>query len=265
MFQKYMNKFVLPAALAAGIFVATPVMAAENFTKDDINKMIHDYIMENPQLILEAVNSYQNKEMASKQEEALQRNHDELFKNEKSPFIGNKSGDVTIVEFFDYNCHYCKDVFFTLRDIAKEDSGVKVIFKDFPILGPTSETSAKWALAAQRQDKYFEFHEKMMSHKGALKNEDIEAAAKDIGMDLGAARSYIDGTDAMMQIERNRSLAQQMNFNGTPSFIVGDDAFSGVPDKDSLKQRIAEYRKGAKEKDAAPKEEDKKEEDKKQD
>ena len=258
MLQKYLGKFVIPAALAMGLFASAPAFAAENFTKDDINKMIHDYIMENPQLILEAVNSYQTKEMASKQEEALQRNHDELFKNEKSPFIGNKTGDVTIVEFFDYNCHYCKDIFFTLRDIAKEDSGVKVIFKDFPILGPTSETSAKWALAAQRQDKYFEFHEKMMAHKGALKNEDIEAAAKDIGMDLGLARSYIDGTEAMMQIERNRTLASQMNFNGTPSFILNDEAFSGVPDKESLKQRIADKRKAAKEKADAPKEDEKK-------
>jgi len=258
MFHKYMNKFILPAALAMGIFASGPAFAAENFTKDDINKMIRDYIMENPQLILEAVNSYQTKEMASKQEEALQRNHDELFKNEKSPFIGNKTGDVTIVEFFDYNCHYCKDIFFTLRDITKEDPGVKVIFKDFPILGPTSETSAKWALAAQRQDKYFEFHEKMMSHKGALKNEDIEAAAKDIGMDLGAARSYIDGTEVMMQIERNRTLASQMNFNGTPSFILNDETFSGVPDKQSLVQRIADKRKAMKEKTDAPKEEEKK-------
>ncbi len=261
MFQKYMNKFILPAALVAGIFAAAPA-SAENFTKEDINKMIHEYIMENPQLILEAVNSYQTKEIETKKADALQRNHDELFKNEKSPFIGNKSGDVTIVEFFDYNCHYCKDVFFTLKEIAKEDPGVKVIFKDFPILGPTSETSAKWALAAQRQDKYFEFHEKMMSFKGVLKNEDIEAAAKDIGMDLGAARSYVDGTDAMMQIERNRALASQMDFNGTPSFIVADDAFSGVPDKESLKQRIADKRKADKRKankaGDAPKEEEKK-------
>ena len=83
----------------------------------------------------------------------------------------------------------------------------------------------------------------MMAHKGALKNEDIEAAAKDIGMDLGLARSYIDGTEAMMQIERNRTLASQMNFNGTPAFILNDEAFTGVPDKDSLKQRIAERRR----------------------
>ncbi len=256
MFQKYINKYILPAVLAAGVFASAPA-SAENFTKEDINKMIHEYIMENPQLILEAVNRYQTREIEAKKADALQRNHDELFKNEKSPFIGNKSGDVTIVEFFDYNCHYCKDVFFTLKDIAKEDPGVKVIFKDFPILGPTSETAAKWALAAQRQDKYFEFHEKMMSFKGALKNEDIETAAKDVGMDLGAARSYVDGTDAMMQIERNRALASQMDFNGTPSFIVADEAFSGVPDKESLKQRIADKRKAAKEGDK-PKEEEKK-------
>ncbi|HYD19442.1 MAG TPA: DsbA family protein [Patescibacteria group bacterium] len=247
MLQKYLSKFVLPAVAAVALLVSAPAQA-ENFTKDQINEMIGDYIKANPQVILQAVNDYQTREMSEKQEEALKRNHDEIFRNEKSPFLGNKDGDVTIVEFFDYNCHYCKDVFPVLRDLTKEDPKLKVIFKDFPILGPASEVGAKWALAAQRQDKYFEFHQKLMDHKGPLKNEDIEAAAKDIGLDLSAARSYVDGTDVMMQIERNRTLAGQMNFNGTPSFIVNDEAFSGVPDAQSLKEKIASKRAALKDK-----------------
>lgn len=243
MFRKSMKAIVISAALAGCIAMAAPAQA--ELSKDDVNKLIHDYIMEHPQLILDSVNEYQKRSIAEKQAESLQRNHDELFNNEKSPVLGNPKGDVTIIEFFDYNCHYCKDVFASLVDLTNEDKNLKVIFKDFPILGATSELAAKWALAAQRQNKYFEFHKKMMEHKGPLKNGDIEDAAKDIGLDLAAARLFVDGTDSLLQIERNRSLAQQMSFNGTPSFVVNDESFSGVPSTEELKNKIAEKRKQA--------------------
>lgn len=253
MFGKYMKKTVMAAAVAAAVLLCGPARA-EEFTRDQINEMIHDYIMKNPQVILDAVDAFQKKNISDRQTEALERNHDEIFKNETSPFLGNPKGDVTIVEFFDYNCHYCKEVFFTLRKLAEEDKNLKVIFKDFPILGPTSNTAAKWALAAHRQKKYFEFHQKMMEHRGPLKNEDIEKAATDIGLDMAAARSYVDGTDSMMQLERNRALAAQMSFNGTPSFIINDESFSGVPDADDLRRKIAEKRKGGVEKGGEKKE-----------
>ncbi|MDE1151854.1 MAG: DsbA family protein [Micavibrio sp.] len=246
MFQFSIKKFALPAIIIAGLLAtAAPVHAADtsNLSKDQIEQIVHDYLMAHGDVILNSVDTYQKKDVNDRQAAALKVNHDELFNNEKSPFIGNPKGDVTMIEFFDYNCHYCKDVFPTLKSLTENDKNLKIIFKDFPILAPSSETAAKWALAAQRQNKYFEFHQKMMEHKGPITDEDIEKVAKSVDLDLSAARTYVDSTDAMMQLERNRALAQQMAFNGTPSFVINDTAFSGVPDKEDLKTKIAEARK----------------------
>lgn len=234
-------RFILPAAVAA--VMAFGASARADLSKEDVNSLIHDYILQNPQLILDSVNDFQKRSAEERQNASLERNHEELFNNEKSPILGNPKGDVTLIEFFDYNCHYCKDVFATLVDLTKEDPKLKVIFKDFPILSETSNTAAKWALAAQQQDKYFEFHKKMMEHKGVLTNEAIEEAAKAVGVDIDQARQFADGPDALLQIERNRTLAQQMDFRGTPSFVINKEAFSGVPDKTELRKKIMEQRK----------------------
>jgi protein-disulfide isomerase len=243
------------AAFCAGLLLAKPA-AAEDFTKAQVEQMIHDYIIAHPDVVLKAVDDFQKKDMEEHQQEALKLNHEELFNNEKSPYIGNPDGDVTMIEFFDYNCHYCKQIFPELKDLADHDKHLKIIFKDFPILGPTSETSAKWALAAQRQGKYFAFHQKMMEHKGPFSDDDIENVAKAIGLDLGKAKADIEGTEVLIQLERNRELASQMNFNGTPSFVINDEAFSGVPDKKELQEKIDAARKGggkpAPAKDGAP-------------
>jgi protein-disulfide isomerase len=195
-------------------------------------------------VILKAVDDFQKKDMQKRQDDALKMNHEELFNNEKSPFIGNPHGDVTMIEFFDYNCHYCKQIFPELKSLSESDKNLKIIFKDFPILGPTSETSAKWALAAQMQGKYFPFHQKLMEHKGPFNDDDIEAIAKGIGLDIAKAKHDVEGTDVLLQIERNRTLASQMNFNGTPSFVINDEAFSGIPDQKDLQKKIAEARSG---------------------
>lgn len=242
MFQISFKKFALPVMAAAGLLLSAQAQAAE-LSKDQVEQIVHDYLMAHGDVVINAVDAYQKKDQNERQAQALKINHEELFNNEKSPFIGNPKGDVTVIEFFDYNCHYCKDMFPTLKAMADSDKNLKVIFKDFPILAPSSETAAKWALAAQKQGKYFDFHQKMMEHKGAITDDDIEKVAKDVGLDLSAARTYVDSTDSMMQIERNRALASQMAFNGTPSFIIGNQAFSGILDKDALKKDIEEARK----------------------
>ncbi|MBI1214513.1 MAG: thioredoxin domain-containing protein [Alphaproteobacteria bacterium] len=240
-----------PRAIAAEAASSAPVL-----TKEQVETIVHDYIMNHADVVLDAVEKYQTTSMQKRQDDAMKMNHDELFNNEKSPFIGNPKGDVTVIEFFDYNCHFCKGIFPKVQKIVKDDKDVKIIFKDFPILGPTSEVAAKWALAAQKQDKYFAFHTALMSHNGPLDDDFIEKTAKDVGMDIDKAKKDIDGTDIMIQIERNRTLANQMNFNGTPSFIVNDQAFSGTPDG-GLEQAIDNARDKLKEK-ADGKKDDKK-------
>lgn len=236
---KKLKNLVLAATVVLGIMAAGATAHAE-MTKEEIEKIIHDYIANNGDLILKSVDDFQKKDIKERQDEAMKTHHDELFNNEHSPFIGNEKGDVTIIEFFDYNCHYCKEVLPTLRKVIEEDKGVKVIFKDIPILGATSETAAKWALAAHKQDKYFDFHVKMMSNKGPITDELLQKNAEAVGMDVAKAKKDAESTDVLIQLERNRSLFSSMGFNGTPAFVINDEAFSGS--QDDLKAKIAAAR-----------------------
>jgi protein-disulfide isomerase len=239
-----------PQAQAAD--AAAPVAAA-GMTQDQLDTMMHDYIMNHADVILDSVEKYQNTSMQKRQDEALAQHHEELFNNSQSPQIGNPKGDVTIVEFFDYNCHFCKQAFPTLQKMIKSDKNLHVIFKDFPILAPSSETGAKWALAAQKQGKYFEYHTALMDHNGSLSDDVFESVAKQVGLDVAKAKQDIQGTDIMIQIEKNRALASQMNFTGTPSFIVNSDAYIGMPEG-GLEQAVAMARKHAKDAKDAPEE-----------
>ncbi|MCK5554891.1 MAG: thioredoxin domain-containing protein, partial [Alphaproteobacteria bacterium] len=128
------------------------------FSKVDVEQIIHDYIVNNPQIILNSVDDHQKKTLQAHQGKALEKNKELLFNDNRSPYIGNLDGDVTIVEFFDYNCHFCKNVFPDIQKLLKKDKKVRFIFRDSPVLGPTSETAARWALAAHKQKKYFEYH-----------------------------------------------------------------------------------------------------------
>lgn len=243
MFQGSLKKMLLPAVLAVGlVFGGAQTAPAAELSREQIEEIVHEYIVNHADVILKSVDDFQRKDMQKRQSDALKLNHEELFNNEKSPFIGNPEGDVTLIEFFDYNCHYCKEIFPELRDLAEKDKKLKIIFKDLPILGATSESSARWALAAHMQGKYFPFHQKLMEHRGPYKDGDFEDMAKGVGLDMAKAKKDIEGTEVLLQIERNRSLAGHMNFNGTPSFVINEQAFSGVPSKEELTRKIEEAR-----------------------
>lgn len=243
MFQGSLKKMLLPALLAVGLlFGGVHAASAAELSKEQVEEIVHDYLVNHADVILKSVDDFQKKDMEKRQSDALKLNHEELFNNEKSPFIGNPDGDVTLIEFFDYNCHYCKQIFPELKALSEKDKKLKIIFKDFPILGPTSESSARWALAAQIQGKYFPFHQKLMEHKGPFTDDDLEGIAKNIGLDMPKAKKDVEGTEVLLQIERNRSLAGHMNFNGTPSFVIDEQAFSGVPNQEELTKKITEAR-----------------------
>lgn len=232
---------MLTAALTFG--AAAPVAAADTaLTKDAVEKIVHDYIMEHPDVILDAVNKFQQKTMEEKQKAAVDTNREYLFRDERSPVIGNPDGDVTIVEFFDYNCGYCKRVLPAVQELIESDKGVKVIFKDIPILGPTSETAAKWALAAQKSNKYFEFHTALMNHKGPITDETLTKIATDLELDPARLKKEAETTDVLLQIERNRSLFTQMGLGGTPAFIIGDEVVPGAVGLDDMKALVAKSR-----------------------
>lgn len=229
-----------PATPAPAAVPASPPPAS--LTKADVEKIVHDYIMENPVVILTAVDEYQKKTQAGAQGAALEKNKDFLYGDADSPVMGNPAGDVTVVEFMDYNCHYCKVSLPTILSLLEKDKQVRVIFKDFPILGPTSETAAKWALAAQKQKKYFEFHKALMDNKSPISNEVLEKIAKNLGLDVAQAKKDAEGAEVSGQISKNRSLAMNLGLSGTPAFIIGDEVFAGAMPLEDMQKEIAELR-----------------------
>jgi protein-disulfide isomerase len=251
MTKQWIKMAALPVVFGAGLYLGAMTnqsMAAENLTKADVEKIVQEYIMNNANVILDSVDQYQQKTVREKSIGAIRDNVESLTKDSTAPFIGNKDGDITIVEFFDYNCGYCKKVLPELQKVVAEDKNLKVIFKDYPILGPASETAAKWSLAAQRQGKYFEFHKIMMEHKGPIEDATLEKAAKDAGMDVTKAKEDAASADIMIQIEKNRTLGNQVGVRGTPAFVIEEELMPGAMPAEQLRQKIEELRKAKAEK-----------------
>jgi len=244
------KKSALPVLALLAVLAMNPAAAVSaggddvplSLTKAQLDQAMHDYIASHPELIMNTVNDFLRKQQEEKQMAAVKEHHDELYRNDNSPFIGDKEGDVTLIEFFDYNCHYCKNVFPELKSLSERDKRVKIVFKDYPILGPTSGTAAKWALAAQVQGKYFQFHSALMELQGALTDEAIERVAKSVGLDIDKAKKDLESEEILKQIDSNRALAQKMGFTGTPAFVIGEKAFSGILDHAQLDAAVLEMR-----------------------
>lgn len=247
----FIRKIMLSLAVLATIAVPAVSRAAEApLTKADVEKIVADYITANPKTILESVNAFQAKQMeAQRQAEAegakvnIAKNKAVLSDDKTSPFSGNPKGDVTLVEFFDYNCHYCKNAFPAVQALLDKDKNLRVVFKEFPILGPTSETAAKWALAAEKQKKHYEFHKAMMLNKDPISDELLEKVAKDIGMDVAKAKADVALPETQAAIENNRALASELGIRGTPAFVIGDDLTPGAVPQEELEAKIAAARK----------------------
>jgi len=236
------------AAMLALAGIAAPASAQQNETLTDQAKMeqiIHDYLMAHPEVILEAVDKYQKdqeKAAAQKQAQALVDRRDELLHTVADPVIGNPNGDVTIVEFFDYRCPYCKSVAASFVDMYEKDGKVRLVLKEFPILGPESEFAAKAALAAQKQDKYREFHLAMMSFKGKLTDDDVRLLAGKVGLDVARLEQDMQDPAIAETINRNYALAEALGIKGTPAFIIGNELVPGAITADEMQKRIAAVR-----------------------
>jgi protein-disulfide isomerase len=233
-----MKRFALSAVILTCLFALPSAAAKAEMTKGEVEKIIESYLMNNGDKILKSVDDYQRKSIQQKTDASIKQNAEALFNNPRTPIAGNPDGDVTVVEFFDYNCGYCKQAFKDIKKLIENDKNVKIVFKELPILGPTSEVAAKWALAANNQGKYFAFHEKLMSHNGAKSDAFLEEAAKAVGLDVDKIKADIAGTEILLQIERERALATDMAIGGTPAFLVGEELIPGAVSYDTLKQKV---------------------------
>lgn len=218
-----------------------------NSQKSAIEKIVHDYLIKNPEVLIEAMSELDAKQAAAskKQQDAvITKGHKRIFDDPTSYVAGNPKGDVTMVEFFDYNCGYCKRSFAPLMNIVKDDGNVRLVLKEFPILGPTSVIATKAAMAAKKQGKYFDMHKALLVHKGSLDEASIMDLAKAVGIDPEKLRLDMKDPAIQKTIDNDEKLAKEIGITGTPSFIIGGKLYPGAMNEDGFKAAIKAARKG---------------------
>jgi protein-disulfide isomerase len=240
-----MLALALPATRAA--LADEPAMTEAQ--KAAFEKLVHDYIMKNPTVILESVRAHQEAEAEAEkvaQKQRLAEMHSKIMNEKMSPVGGNPAGDVTIVEFFDYRCGYCKSVHDTVMDTVKNDGKVRLVYKEFPILGPDSVVAAHAALGVffTMKDKYFAFSDALMRAKGGLNEDRVMQIAESIGLDPKAVKKSMSDPRIEKELSQNMALAASLNIRGTPAFIVNKTLVPGAVDKETLLDLIKEARKG---------------------
>jgi len=241
------------ALLSAG-FAATPAVAESGFKdsqKQEIRKIIREYLIKNPEVIVEAMQEMRKRQREARlaaSRKAIIENKDALLRNKMDPIGGNKSGNITLIEFFDYNCGWCKRTTSHMKAALKADGNVRVVYKEFPILAPSSRMAAQAALAARNQGKYQEMHDGLMAARGALDETKIMAIAEKIGLDLRKLKTDMRSPEVEAAIASNLALARKLNIQGTPAFIVGGRLIPGFMRAGQFIQEFNRTRKACSEK-----------------
>ena len=231
--------------------VMAPAMAAEKSAltdpqKDEVKKMVREYILQNPEIISEALTALDTKSEKTKTDKrnaVIADHRQELFNPSEGTVLGNPKGDVTVVEFFDYNCGYCKAMFASVVELLKEDPKMRLVMKEYPILGPSSMTATRAALAARKQGKYSEVHLALMGHKGSLTDANVMEIAEKAGVDIKKLQNDMKDAAITDMIVKNHNLADDLSIDGTPSLIIGDAFIPGAVSKEKLVDYIAKARK----------------------
>ena len=240
-----MKKLLLTTALFSAI-LATPTFA-QTMTKAEVEAIIKEYITNNPEVILDSVESYgrQQQEMAQgDRQKAVDENIDWILENDDLPVAGNPNGSVTVVEFYDYNCGYCKKALSDVTTLIEDEKDVKVIFMEMPILGRTSELAARWALAAADQDAFLPYHIALMQNSGPITEDVLERIARNNNLDIAAMRKYAESDEADRLISEKSAKAAAMGISGTPAFIIDGQLYGGYIGLDAMKNAVAEAKEG---------------------
>ncbi|RJF87006.1 DsbA family protein [Oleomonas cavernae] len=240
---------LIASGLALGLLAASPLpAAAETFdskAQQEIRDIVKAYLMEHPEVIIEAVQGLEAKQEAARAEQAkgqIAGLRDKLIRDPRDQVLGDPNGDVTLVEFFDYRCGYCKQAQPILMELIKAEPRLRVVLKEFPILGPDSVLASRAAIASVPQGKYAAFHEALIATRGALSEDKIMEVAKSVGLDTAALKAGMSKPEIATQIDDAHALAEKLAINGTPSFIIGDNLVPGAIDLETLKKLVAEAR-----------------------
>ena len=239
--------FALACAFLA-IAPARPLGAAEITPEQRkaIEEIIHDYLMQNPDVLIDALREAEtkaNSEADVKAAQVLRDRRHEVFDDPATPVGGNPKGDVTIVEFFDYRCPYCKQVHPAIQKLLDQDPKLRFVYKEFPVLGEQSDIAAHAALAARLQGKYEPLHNAMMAAKGQITEDVVYRLAGSVGLDVDRLKRDMADPEIDRALNANRALAKALELRGTPGFVIGDHLIPGAIDFDALKTMVADARK----------------------
>jgi protein-disulfide isomerase len=241
-------KRIIAVSVAAALAFATmaPASAAE-FTpaqKDEIGEIVKDYLVQHPDVLrqaLDALDKHEKDQAAEAREKIISDQSDALFSSAHQATVGNPKGTATLVEFFDYNCHYCKGALPDIAHLMQADPNLKVVLKDFPVLGPGSVEAAKVAIGVRNQltgDKFWQFHQKLLGMHGPVGKTEALAVAKEMGVDMDRLNKDMASPEVLASIEEVMHMADALQINGTPSFVVGQDVVVGAVGYDELKEKI---------------------------
>jgi protein-disulfide isomerase len=247
-------RLLAPALFVLALCGAPQIASAQSFSdtqRGDIESIVKSYLIAHPEVLEEAMAELNKRQAAAeteKHEMSVAKNADMIFNSPRGVTLGNKDGDVTFVEFFDYNCGYCKRAMADMLELMKTDPKLKVVLKEFPVLGPGSVEAAQVAVAARMQDpagkKYLDFHQKLLGGRGQADKAHAMAAAKDAGFDMARLEKDSASPEVRATIEENFKLAEDMGMNGTPSYVIGKEVVVGAVGLDGLKEKIGIARCG---------------------
>lgn len=227
------------------LLVVTGVFQGDKPSSTSFDVQARTYLLDHPEVLLESIQRLDEKNQAAENNEvntALLENKEEIFNSQSSPVTGNLNGDVALVEFFDYNCPYCRKAVPILVEAVKADKGLRIVYKEWPILGPGSEFAARAALASHAQGKYEAFHQALMTSSGTIDEASALETARAVGLDVERLKRDMEDPMVKAEIERNLALAGKLRITGTPAFIIGDKIIRGLVDLATLKQTVTNAR-----------------------
>jgi protein-disulfide isomerase len=241
------------AALATLVFLAAPPAAAQSNPLSDpqkkaVEQIVRDFLLTNPEVIQDAIVELERRQQEAQktaQKGALESERNTLLHSPRAYVVGNPSGDVTLVEFFDYNCGYCKRALADLRTIMKADAKLRVVLKDFPVLGPESVEASRVGLAVKQQlggEKLFDYHIRLMETRGRVNGERAVQVAKEMGLDMPRLQKDMDHPDVRAALQENMTLGDKLGLTGTPAFVIGDEVVSGAVGVEPLRKIVASTR-----------------------
>ena len=231
------HKIQISLIIYTSLFLHIFPSYSHEIKKEEVEKIVKNYLIQNPELIQSTLDDYKKNIEINKKNDAIK-----LLHYIKNPGFFNKNSDITVYEFFDYNCGYCKSVVEPIMDVISEDTKVDFVFVEFPILSQSSYIAATAALAAERQGLYNNFHLSLMKTRGRITEDIIFEIAKKTGLNINQLKNDMKNPEIENKLKKNREIAKLLNLNGTPAFIVGDIIYSGALKKNNLKQMIKSFR-----------------------